>query len=250
MPADENQEPKFEPLDSERVPPLTPDGGESPLIVEPEIGSDTPVEPLASVHTGDQVGLPSEPPGSDSGSQHGSSEGGKEISVRYDEEHPLSPDIAETDPTSREMYVFEPERFDAETVERIQRELEIRQGNSWRVRRIRELVDEREVERKWAEEFSGKIPLNWVEVQAGPVWFSIMEDIKEPDFELTDSMVTAAIKHPVTHVVDTLVTQRRLTPEQMRLVESQEGIPHWVIEEMREAQPKLVPPVTDSESAS
>ena len=116
--------------------------------------------------------------------------------------------------------------------------------------RIRDKLGEREIERKWAEEFSGKIPLNWVEVRAGPEWFSIVNDIESYNFELTDDMVAAAIKHSVVHVVSSLVTHRKLKPEQMKLVESQEGIPHWVIEEMREAQPKLVPPVTDSESAS
>ena len=55
--------------------------------------AETPSEQLADADTGDFVDLPSAPLGSEEGPQHITSEGGKEIPVRYDNEYPAHIDV-------------------------------------------------------------------------------------------------------------------------------------------------------------
>lgn len=143
---------------------------------------------------------------------------------------------------SVEMYHFEPEKFDRETVERIKREIDRTPGATWAVKKIGELLEEQAKLRSWSEEFSGKVPKEWGEVDRGAPWHKILEDIRNQEFKLTDDMIRAAITHPVPWVAGELVEKRSLTAEQQRLVEAEPGLPSWVSDRMKNDQSEIAEP--------
>jgi len=125
-----------------------------------------------------------------------------------------------------EMYVFDPQKFDAEAAADLARSEEWYRKN-WRGdERVpaslgREKRESAQI-RDWSEKYSGRVKRNWGDPPAGAPWHFMLDDIKDPKVTLSGDEVDALIEYPVWHVPRELGERRPLTQEQLTKLATQE----------------------------
>lgn len=125
-----------------------------------------------------------------------------------------------------EMYVFDPEAFDAEAA------ADLKSSEEWYRKywkndeRVPASLERQRREsaqiREWSERYSGRVKRNWGDPPAGTPWHFMLDDIEDPKVTLSGDEVDALIEYPVWHVPRELGKKRPLTQEQLTKLATQE----------------------------
>lgn len=116
------------------------------------------------------------------------------------------------------MYIFDPDKFDAETREQI-----TERGNAT-VEESEFAEEQRRLLRIWSENYSGYIRREWGEAEAGSPAprHQIIKDLVDTEIDITEDEIESAIRYPIWHVPLTLGNHRPLSSQQLESLAGQE----------------------------